>query len=70
MLKSVIAQAAVSNCLLEDQIRMLPARMENIKAQAAKHEVTVIFLEPSDFEKIVTDDMAWKQFIDELAGST
>ena len=69
-LKSVIAQATVNNCQLEDQLRLLPARMNNIKAQAAKHEVTVIFLEPSDFEKIVTDDMAWKQFIDELAGST
>jgi len=37
-----------------------PARMANIKAQASKHEVTVIFLEPSDFEKIVKDAMAWK----------
>ena len=70
MLKSVIAQEAVISCRLEDQLRLLPARMSNIKAQASKHEVIAIFLEPSDFEKIVTDDMAWKQFIDELARST
>ena len=44
--------------------------MNNIKAQAAKHKVTVRFLEPSDFEKVVTDAMAWKQFIDESVGST
>ena len=44
--------------------------MANIKAQAAKHEVTVRFWEPLDFEKIATDAMAWKQSIDELAGST
>ena len=44
--------------------------MANIKAWDAKHEVTVIFLEPSDFEEIVTDAMAWKPFMDELAGST
>ena len=63
VLKSVIAQAAISNCLLEDQLRVLPARMANIKAQASKHEVTVRFLGPSDFELIVLDSMAWKQFI-------
>ena len=44
--------------------------MNNIKTQATKHEVTVRFLEPSDFEKIVTDVVAWKPFIDELARST
>ena len=44
--------------------------MANIKAQDAKHEVIVRFLEPLDFEKIVTDAMAWKQFIDESAGPT
>ena len=70
VLKSVIAQATVNSCQLEDQLRVLPARMSNIKAQAAKHEVTVRFLEPSDFEKIMTDAMEWKQFINELSRST
>ena len=60
VLKSVIAQAAVNSYRLEDYIQLILARMSNIKAQAAKHEVTIRFMEPSDFEKIVTDVMAWK----------
>ena len=70
MLKSVIAQEEVNNCQLEDQLRVLLDRMANIKAQVSKHEVTVRFLEPSNFEKIFMNAMAWKQFIDDLAGST
>ena len=70
VLKSIIAQATVNSCRVEDQLRLLPARLTNIKAQATKHEVTVRFLEPSDFEKIVMDAMTWKHFIDESVGST
>ena len=70
VLKNVIAQVAVSNCLLEDQLRVLPTRMANIKAQVAKHEVTVRFLEPSEFETIVADANTWKQFMDEVARPT
>ena len=58
VLKSLISQAAVNNCRLEYQLRLLLARMNNIKAQASKHEVTVKFLEPSCFEEIVTDAMS------------
>ena len=43
VLKSVISQAAVRKFLLEDQLQMVLARMANIKAQAAKHKVTVRF---------------------------
>ena len=32
VIKSVTSQAAVSNFLLEDQLRVLPVRMANIKA--------------------------------------
>ena len=42
--------------------------MADIKAQDSKHEVTVKFLDPVDFEFIVLDSMAWKQFIDGLTG--
>ena len=66
----MIAQATVSNFLLEDQLRILPARMADIRAQASKHEVMVRFLEPTEFEIIVSDTKAWKQFIAELIGST
>ena len=70
VLKRVIYQAAVNNYRLEYHLHLLLARMNNIKDQAAKHEVTIRFLEPSDFEEIVTYAMAWKQFIDELEGAT
>ena len=63
VIKSVIPQAAVSNFILEDQIRVIPARMADIKTQASKHEVTIWFLEPTEFEIIVSDVVAWKQFI-------
>ena len=35
VLKTAIALAAASNHLLEDQLRLIPGRMENIKSQAA-----------------------------------
>ena len=68
VIKNVIAQATVSNFLLDDQFRLLPARMADIRAHASKHEVTVRFLELAEFEIIVSDAKAWKQFIDELTG--
>ena len=70
VLKNVIYQEAVSKHLLEDQLQLIPSRMANIKAQVAKHEVTIRFLEPSYFETIVTDANTWKQFINEVVGPT
>ena len=52
VLRIEIAHAAVSSHLLEDQLRLIPTRVEGIKAQAAKHEITIRFLEPSGFENI------------------
>ena len=48
----------------------MPAMMANIKAQVAKHEVAVRFLEPSEFKKIVADANTWEQFINEVANPT
>ena len=45
-------------------------RMDNIKAQVAKHEVVVRFLEPSEFKTIVADANTWEQFINEVAKPT
>ena len=42
--------------------------MVNIKSQAAKHEITIIFVEPSGFENIATDANAWNKFMNEKAG--
>ena len=69
LLKNVISQEAINNHLLEDQLRLLLARMANIKSQVAKHEVTIRFLEPSEFETIVTNSNTWKPFINEVAKS-
>ena len=70
VLKTIIAREAVRNHLLEDQLRLIPARVENIKSQVSKHEITIRFLEPSGFETIVTDANIWKKFINDVAGST
>ena len=69
-LKTVMAQEAVSNHLLEDQLHLIPAKVENIKSQVSKHEVTIRFLKPSGFETIVTDANIWKKFINDVAGSS
>ena len=68
MLKTAITQAVVSNHLLEDQLHLIPARMVNIKSQAARYEITISFLEPSGFENIATNANAWKKFMNEQAG--
>ena len=70
VIKNVIAQDAINNYLLYDQFRLLPARMADIRAQASKHEVTVRFLEPAEFEIIASNTKVWKQFIAELNGPT
>ena len=70
VLKTLIDQATKSSHLLEDQLRLIPARVANIKSQVAKHEITIRFLEPSGFETIATDANIWKKFINDLAGPT
>ena len=70
VLKIAIAQAKVNTHLLEDQLRLILARVTNIKSQATKHEITIRFLELSGFETIGTDANVWKIFINYQAGPT
>ena len=70
VIKGVIAQAAVSNFLLENQIRVISKRAADIKNQISKHEAMVKFLGATDFEIAALDAMAWKRFINELTGIT
>ena len=58
--KSLVAQATVSNFLLEYQLRVTPPKTTEIKSQLAIHEVIVILLEPMDFKTIATKAAAWK----------
>ena len=68
ILKNAVAHATVSIHLLEDQLRLSPARIEVVKNQAAKYEINIHFLEPSDYECIAIEAQAWKKFINDQAG--
>jgi len=68
ILKDVVAHAAVSIHLLEDQLRLSPARIKVVKNQAAKYEINIHFLEPSEFESIAAEAQAWKKFLNDQAG--
>ena len=67
VLKIAIAQATVSNHLLEDQLHLIPAKVANIKSQATKYEITIRFLEPSRFETIAKNENVWKKFMTDQA---
>ena len=63
-----MAHAAVSIHLLEDQLRLIPTRIEGVKTQATKYEINIWFIEPSEFEGIAVDAHAWKKFINKQDG--
>ena len=60
--------STVSVQLLEDQLRLSAARIEAIRNQAAKFEINIHFLEPSEFEGIALEALAWKKFLNNQAG--
>ena len=68
ILKNEVAHAAMGIHLLEDQMRLIPARIEGVNTQAAKYEINIRFLEPSGFESIVENANAWKKLTNEQAG--
>ena len=68
ILKNAVTHVVVSIHLLEDQLRLSPARIEVVKNQAAKYEINIRFLEPSNFESIAAEAQAWKKFINDQAG--
>ena len=70
VVKNLVAQAAICNFPLEDQLRVTPPRATQLKSQLYVHEVTVRLLEPMDFRTIGADAATWKQFVDGLAGTT
>ena len=67
VVKNLVAQAMVSNFLIEYQLRVNPPKAAEIKSQLDIHEVTVRLLEPIDFKTIVGEADAWRKFI---GGST
>ena len=67
ILKNAVTHAAVSIHLLEDQLRLSPARIEGVRNQVSKYEINISFLEPSGYEGIVAEAQAWKKFINNQA---
>ena len=67
-LRNEVDHSAVSVQLLEDQLRLSAARIEVIRNQAAKFEINIRFLEPSEFESIASEASAWKKFLNSQAG--
>ena len=68
ILKDEVAHLAVSVQLLEDQLLLSSARIQVIKNQAAKFEINIHFLEPSEFESIASEAQALKKFLNNQAG--
>ena len=50
-----MAHTTVSIHLLQEQLRLIPERIEVVKNQATKYEINIHFLEPSDFESIAAE---------------
>ena len=67
VLKTEIAHATVSSHLLEDQLSLIAARVVGVKSQAAKHKITIRYLEPYSFENIAANANAWRKFMNEQA---
>ena len=68
ILKNEVAHAAMSIHLLEDQLHLIPARIEWVQTQAAKYKINIQFLDPSGFECIAADANARKKFTNEQDG--
>ena len=55
IMKNAAAHAVVSTHLLKEQLRLSPVRIEVVKNHAAKYEINIYFLEPSNFEGIAVE---------------
>ena len=70
VLKNEVGHAAISIQILEDQLRLSPARIEAIRNQVDKFEINIQFLEPCAFEGLAGEAAAWKKFFENQAGSS
>ena len=70
VVKTWIAQASVSNYLLEDLYRLTPPKVKEVDSQLVLHEVTVRLLEPVDYRTIAEEENAWGEYISRPAGPT
>ena len=70
VVKTQIAQAYVSDYLLEDLYILTPAKVTNVETQLAIHEVTMRLLEPVDYQTITEEANAWGEYISKPTGPT
>ena len=70
VLKNEVGHAAISIQILEDQLRLSPARIEAIWNQVDKFEINIQFLELCAFEGLAAEAAAWKKFFENQAGSS
>ena len=70
VVKTYIAQASISNNLIEDLYRVTPQKMVEVEPQPVMHEVIVRLLEPVDYRTIAEEENAWGEYISRLAGPT
>ena len=70
VLKNEVGHVAISIQILEDQLRLSPARIEAIRNQVDKFEINIQFLEPCAFEGLAAEVAAWKKFFENQAGSS
>ena len=68
VLKNEVGHAAISIQILEDQLRLSPARIEAIRNQVDKFEINIQFLEPCAFEGLAKEAAAWKKFLENQVG--
>ena len=66
-LRNEVAHTMISVQFLEDQLHLNSAIIEVIRNQAAKFEINIHFLEPSEFESIASEASAWKKFLNSQA---
>ena len=55
---------------MEDQLRVTPQKVAEIRSQLVGHEVSIRILELMDFRTIAVDASTWKQFMDGLTSPT
>ena len=68
IMRNEVDHSVVSVQLLDDQLRLSAARIEDIRNQAEKFEINIQFLEPCAFEGISSEAAAWKKFLDAQVG--
>ena len=65
-----VAEASVSNYILEDLYRTTPKRVTRVETQLVVHEVTLQMLESINYQTSAEGANAWGGYISSLAGPT